>query len=199
MPPSSIPEDEIIELSCRYQQLEITVKGPASQATKFLASVTSGSFAGRVPSPGPSEFEVVDNPGLASSSGRGEHRAQIEASFQPCPPELLGQANRLSGGNLSPEGRVRRAWTAGQWAKAVKNGRAHSPNRAPVLDLRSRFYAVVRCDNLSVPCIFKSSGSYWQVIGSLANSTSISHSFPSELEARTYLEGAGIEHFEVQP
>lgn len=56
---------DIIELSCKFQQLDIAVKGPASQASKFLASVTSGSLAGRAPSPGASEFEVV---GSASGS-----------------------------------------------------------------------------------------------------------------------------------
>ena len=197
-------DEEIIELSCKIQQLEITIKGPASQASKFLASVTSGSLAGRVPSPGPSEFEVVSSAAPSEAPARVEHRSEIAASFSPCPGRLLDLGSRLytctvGNSSTSPEERIKRAWTAGQWAKAVVAGRIHSPNRTPPLELRSRFYAVAKCDRLSLPTIFKSSGSYWQAVGSLQNSTSVSQSFPSELEAKIYFESAGIEHYETRP
>ena len=38
----------------------------------------------------------------------------------------------------------------------------------------------------------KSSAGYWGCIGSLSNSESISQSFPSEVEAKIYLQAAGI-------
>ena len=125
--------EEIIELSCKIQQLEISIKGPASQASKFLASITSGSLAGRVPSPGTSEFEVVSSAALSEAPARVEHRAEIAASFDPCPGHFLDLGSRLhtcivGGSSTSPEERIKRAWTAGQWAKAVVAGRIHSPD-----------------------------------------------------------------------
>ena len=70
--------------------------------------------------------------------------------------------------------------------------RVGSPCRTPTIDLRPRFYAVVSAPGLEGPTIFKSSTSYWKLIKSLQDSPSISHSFPSELEARVYLEAAGF-------
>ena len=136
-----------------------------------------------------------------SRENRGlESRAEILASFSPCPARIVASAARLGGLRSSAEERVRRAWLAGQWAQAVLQNRVHSPNRSEPLEVRSRYYAVVRCDSLDHPVIFQSSGSYWRAIGSLAESNSVSHSFPSELEARTYIEAAGItEPIEVRP
>ena len=50
--------------------------------------------------------------------------------------------------------------------KAVLEGRCHSPNRTPPLDQRSRFYAIVKCEGISVPVIYRSSASYWAAIRS---------------------------------
>ena len=72
------------------------------------------------------------------------------------------------------------------------SGRCHSPNRTPPLDQRSRFYAIVKCEGISVPVIYRSSASYWAAIRSLEGSDSISQSFPSELEAKIYVEAAGF-------
>ena len=203
---SSHNDEEIIELSVKLRELEITVKGPASQGTSFLASITSGSLAGHAPSPTRSDrsFSVVSSapPATAfSRTSRGlESRAEILASFPPCPERLIASASRLGGLRSSAEERVRRAWLAGQWAKAVLQNRVHSPNRSEPLEARSRYYAVVRCDSLDSPVIFQSSGSYWRTIGSLADSNSVSHSFPSELEARTYIEASGYTGvIEVRP
>eukprot|EP00435_Cladocopium_sp_Y103_P060971 s1879_g22.t1 len=178
-----------------------------TQATEFLALLTSGSLAGRGPSPSESDrsFEVVSSaPPSEPGGGRApEHRSQILASFERCPGRLLDLASRFPGGRhstccLSSEERIQRAWVAGQWASAVISGRVGSPNRTPPIDLRSRFYAVARCEGLG-PTIFKSSQSYWRAIGSLEQSNSVSQSFPSELEARVYLEAAGFRDVEIKP
>ena len=41
-------------------------------------------------------------------------------------------------------------------------------------------------------------GSYWQAIGDLSTSPSISHAFPSQTEARVYLAGAGVVDFDIR-
>lgn len=203
-------DDEVIELSVKLRNLSITVKGPPEEATEFLSSITTGSLAGRTPSPVPTDrsFVVVDSAPASSFSRAGnrpnlsaafEARSAVESSFDSCPARLFVGANRLVGSSLSPEERVWRAWSAGQWAKAVIEGRVPTPNHTKALDLRTRFYAVAVCDSLDSPVIFKSSGSYFRTVGDLSTSDSISHGFPSELEARVYLSGAGFsEPFEVR-
>ena len=60
----------------------------------------------------------------------------------------------------------------------------------------SRYYsALAGYLNERGPTLCTTAAAYWRIIGDLANSDSISHSFPSELEARTYL--AGAENFRV--
>ena len=93
--------------------------------------------------------------------------------------------------------RIQRAWTAGNWAKAVLQGRAGSPNRTPQLSLQPRVYVLLRADGLSRPACFRSSRSYWSALGG-AHVSSISHSFPSETEARVYCEAAGFDPPEIQ-
>ena len=137
--------------------------------------------------------EAPSVPASGSRVGLGlETRDQIASTFARCPDRHLAVGVRLIGSSLSGRDRVCRAWTAGLWAKAVLDSRVHSPNRTPPIDLRSRFYAVVRADGVDCPVVFKSSSSYWRAIGSLDNSTSISQSFPSEAESRVYLQAAGF-------
>lgn len=203
---TSTNDEEEIELQCNFRDLRVTISGPASQASELLRHITR---LGRASSPAPTDnsFVVVpqepdlgsSRPATVSSSSlpgpRLETRSEIEATFERCPGSYLSQASRLCGSVSSGRDRVQRAWAAGQWAKAVKERRIHSPNRTPALDLRSRYYAVVGAPGLSRPTIFRSSTSYWRAIGSLQGSSSISHSFPSELEAKVYLAGAGEEEF----
>ena len=189
-------DDEVIELSFRFRHLDITVRGPAREASGFLSAVTTGSFAGPAPSLSSSRsFELVSSVSSPERAPRSvpETRDQILSSFPRCPGRLLVLASRLGGGSTSGEERLRRAWTCGLWAKAVLDGRCHSPNRSPALDIRSRFYAVVKCEGIHVPVIYRSSASYWSAIRSLAESDSISHSFPSELEAKVYIEAVGFD------
>ena len=198
-------DGETIELSFSYDGLDITVRGSPRKASRFLASVTSGSLAGRPASPSPTlgSFErvgsVVGDP-VVSVPPRVESRDAIAAGFVPCPGRLLDSASKLSGPVSSAEGRIRRAWEAGQWARAVLAERIGSPNRTPPLEIRSRFYAVAKADGLLHPTIFKSSGSYFRAVGNLVESSSVSQAFPSELEARIYLEAAGFHSsIEVRP
>lgn len=121
--------------------------------------------------------------------GPVETRDQILSSFEDCPAHFFGQARRLVGSITSGAERGKRAWVAGQWAKAVVAKRVHSPNRTTPLDIRSRFYAVVRAERVQSPTLFLSSGSYWAKIGDLSSSSSITHAFPSEFGAKIYFAG----------
>ena len=202
---SPTQDDEVIELSLSLRGLDITVRGPARRASEALSLIT-GSLAGLSASAPASDgsFEVVSAAPESVSVGttsRLESRAEIASSFLPCPAVWYGQGSRLVGSDEAVRGRIRRAWVAGQWARAVLDRRVLSPNRSEPLDLRSRFYAVVRCRGLDCPVVFRSSGGYWRAVGSFSGSgeDSISHSFPSECEARAYLVSAGFsEPFEFR-
>ena len=190
---------DIIELTCRVGDLHITVRGPLEAATSFVRNCTrQGSSPAAATSASEASFDLVSEAPGATSRPAFENRARIEASFVDCPAILVAQGDRLSGAAISGADRVRRAWLAGQWGKAVLLGRAASPNRTPQIGIRSRFYVVLRADSISKPTIFKSARSYWDTVGELSTSTSISHSFPSEQEAKVYLSGAGVESYDIK-
>ena len=133
-------------------------------------------------------FEFVDpQPQPLSSVPVGETRDQIEASFPACPSLWFGKAKRLCGSALT-----------GLWAAAVLQGRIATLNRSSTLDLRSRFYAVLRADRLREKTLILSAHSYFQAVGDLKTSTSIFHAFPSELEATIFFDAAGVDHFEKE-
>eukprot|EP00435_Cladocopium_sp_Y103_P038954 s2722_g10.t1 len=159
---------------------------PSDRSFEVLSSVAASESVPVVPTSRP-----------VSSSRIPETRDSIQRSFQPCPSNLYRHASRLCGSATSGTDRIDRAWFAGQWTRAVQDQRVGSPNRTPTIDLRPRFYAVLRAAGLSQATIFKSSQSYWRCIGSLEGSDSISQSFPSEIEARIYLQSAGAEDFAV--
>ena len=192
-----------IEITCSFRDLRVTIVGPAAQATdllRIISTSTPSPGVARPPSPAATDgsFDLVQ--AEVSNFVVPETRDQILATFEPCPSSVIAAGRRLVGATASSEGRVRRAWIAGKWAGAVEVGRINTPNRSEPLDLRNRFYAVVSCPGLSGPTIFKSAHSYWRAIGTtLANSPSISHAFPSELEAKIYLQAAGHPDFDTLP
>ena len=132
--------------------LRISISGPASQATDLLRSITSGqlgasSAASSAASVAPS-FDLVSQPPASHRPPRGyperlEHRDTILATFRPCPDYLLEGSSKLVGSKLCGADRVRRAYLAGQWAKAVRDKRVPSPNRTPPIELKNRFYAIL--------------------------------------------------------
>ena len=201
-----------IEITVQLGELTVTVRGPAVQASELVSEISRNysSETQQESSPAPSEshYSLVEAPSrntatttpIQTPGPRLETRDVIERSFDPCPDYLLSLGNRLGGCiSWTSQGRILRAWKAGQWAKAVLDRRSSSPNRTPPIDLKARIYVILRCENLAEPVCYQSSSSYWRAIGSLERSSSISHSWPSEAEARTYCSGAGIAFPRVLP
>ena len=190
--------DPLIDITVRIRELSITVSGPATQASQLVSQLanhnppTGGSVGSTLSE---SSYSRVDLPvSVPLTSSRRETRAEIEASFAPCPDHLCRLARQLGGSTtLGGEGRILRAWKAGQWARATIQGRSASPCRTPPLDLRSRYYVVLRANGIQEPVCFTTSHSYWRLIRSFShNEESVSHSFPSESEARAYCAGAEV-------
>ena len=188
-----------IEIQVRIRDLAITVVGPATSATRFIEEVTRAASESARETTSPrgtdSSYSVVE----PVSEPQLETRDQILRSFPDCPNRLLQLSRRLGGLQPFAESRIRRAWVAGLWAQAVLEGRVFSPNRTEPIQLRSRIYVVLRCAGVSTPVAFSSANSYWRTIGRLEDGNTLSHSFPSETEARIYTEGAGFDFPTVQP
>lgn len=183
--------------------LRVVVTGPSSLSERalellsYISRFEPGGGAGSEAS-----FELVSGAhptSLPAATAPLETREQIRRSLPVCPNRLLRGASRLCGSSISGEARIERAWLAGSWARAVRDGRVVTPNSTVGIDLRSRFYAVVRASGLDRPTIFRSSRGYWSCVGNIAENDSVSHSFPSELEARVYLEAAGEPEPEFAP
>ena len=175
--------------------LQISIRGPARVATESLSQIT-GALAGHSgPSsaaPGSPDRSTLDFEVSAVSTVGSETRADIQATFPLCPSYWISQATRLGGDRSAVEGRVQRAWLAGCWARAVLGGRVATPARSVQLEVRPRYYVVLRCEGVDCPVVFESSASYWRAIRNFAGSNSVSHSFPSQTEARVYLDAAGF-------
>jgi len=205
-------EPDIVELELDFQGLTISIRGSASTAASFVRNLESpapssapGSSArvGFSVSPVRHTPSVVESGSPISVSARGsfhqrsfssvESRSQILASFPSIPQDWLRvAATRLSGSRHSGEFRAQRAWTCGNWARAVLAGRISTPNRSPSLDIASQFYCVLHCAGISTPRVFTSSRLFFQAVGRLEGSSTLCQGFPSEEEARIYFEGAGL-------
>ena len=201
---------ELLELSCHFRDLRVTVRGPPDQVSEVVSALSS-HFASResassVASVGSYEF-VEPSPASiapsaplpsvsASSVSSAGLRDSIAAGFPPCPADLLSQASKLGGSSLSAADRIRRAWTAGCWARAVAENQITTPNRSVQLDLRPRFYAVLRAEDSSGPFLCLSATTYWRLVGRIQDNDSISHAFPSEREAKVYFAGASAPDYQ---
>ena len=191
-------DDDIIELAVSLRGLQISIRGPARVATESLSQITgalagqSGLSSAAPGSPNSSALDFEPSAVSAVSTVGSETRADIQATFPLCTSYWISQAHRLGGERSAVEGRLRRAWLAGCWARAVLDGRVATPARSVQLEVRPRYYVVLRCEGVDCPVVFESSASYWRAIRNFAGSNSVSHSFPSQTEARAYLDAAGF-------
>ena len=182
-PSQSSAGDELGEITFRFQNLSITVRGPISQAVDF-----SQQYLGRSQDTGSVAAASVDS------------RASVEASFVPCPTEVLALSNQLSRTNkFSARQRIERAFRAGQWAAATRQGRVATPNRSPTIDLPNRCYAVLWTPDRPSAPVHYSSRDFFSVVGDLDSSEAICHGFPSQSEARAYFAGAEVDFPRVEP
>lgn len=200
-------DEEVVDLSLQLSSLRVSVSGPSSLAFEALRRVSEwfrGTRGGNPPSSNSSDhFTVVTTPRPSSGPSASRPtttRASIEASFPEVPAGLLLSGRRLSGSELSGEERIRRAWRAGCWARAVLSGRVATPSASVQLNLRPRIYVVLRTPRLAAPACFSSSGSFFGAVGrGFREPDTISHSFPSETEARVYCQAADVAFPEIQP
>ena len=69
--------------------------------------------------------------------------------------------------------------------------RVSYPDRTPQLDLRNRFYIVLRAPGLESPQLFSNFSAYRNCVRDHTGG-SVSHGFPSQAECRIYCAAAGL-------
>lgn len=199
-------DSEDIELNLQLAGLSISVRGSPASAASFVRDLASPapstarhSFESVAPAspatqPDPVRSTLFSSPArpTSSPSPSSETRASIAASFPPCPGHLLDSLAPRLRGPTTGEHRIRRAWLAGCWAKAVGEGRIGTPNRSDAIPQANRFYCVLFSQRVAGPRIYDSSRSFFAAVGRIEGSDTICHGFPSEAECRAYFEGAGV-------
>ena len=187
-------DPEVIELSLQLSGLSITVRGSPSRAVDFVRELADSPPLSQASHGYPAAASEAASV-LSATSSFGDTRASLLESFPACPTHWTARALAvLSGSNLSGPERARRAWIAGCWARAVNEGRVSSPNRSETIRAQNRFWCVVSCVGLDCPRVFTTSGAFFRAVGTVSGSTTICHAFPSETEARIYLEAAGADY-----
>ena len=196
------PDNDVVELALDFAGLSITVRGSSDSATSFIRGLASTSPSAASSShlpgtPGTTGYSPVTSVAAPSAPvlplPAAETRSSIEGSFPPVPSNWLRAARNLTGGGVSGEERVSRAWRAGCWVKAVLDNRIGSPNRSSACRLQNRYWVVVYCRGLpDTPKVYTSSRAFFNAVGRIEGSDTLRHGFASATEAEVYLEAAGF-------
>ena len=158
--------DETILLAIQFQGLEITVRGPSSQALEFVQQIAPGDHQ-------PPASSAVPDP------------------LPPCPDNLLALSSRLSAASiLPPLDRIKRAWNLGCVAKRQWDNIPCPDFVATTIDLPSNYFVLLRGHNVTEPKIIRRAREFNRVLEG-AELPGLGQAFPSETEARVYLAAAG--------
>ena len=186
------PDSETVELALQLSGLSITVRGAPDRAADFIRRVSDlpSSSTASVDLPSSSEpvvsgSAVVESPSASLTS--------IEETFEPCPENcLVSAASFLRSTRVSSDLRAKRAWIAGQWAKAFIEGRVSEIPPTPEIGLPQKYWALLRSPRCRAPRLFQSFGKFSQEAGSLSVPGTVGHDFATETEAFIYLQAAGV-------
>ena len=100
-------------------------------------------------------------------------------------------------GDVSPEGRIRRAFDAGQLAGLVLQGQRATVPPTPRLALRNTCYVVLRAGSWP-PFWARRWGVVREVVGTGDLGDSVLHGWPSHAEAEAYALGSGLPGLPVE-
>ena len=202
-----VSDDAITQLSLELEGLRISIT--RSRAGLAVASSPPPGEESRTPQghsrpSDPSSFGTPVRVPVSSSPSDSpspptlgpvrspEPRSLIEASFPAVPDYLLDSARNLRSSVSTPRDRAIRAWVAGCWAGAVIHGRAQTPNCTPRLAIASRIYVVLRSPRSHDVQVAHTRSEYLVLVDNLQSTYTLSHGFPTEVEARIYVAGAGL-------
>ena len=122
-------------------------------------------------------------------------RDAIHACFPPASADAGPESLLHLVAGLAPSVRLeraRRAWNAGLQARQLLAGTQDYPDATPPLQVRSRFYVVLRNGRGGEPACFNSFASFKRDVGALAGSDTVCHGFPTQGEGQIYAAAAGV-------
>jgi len=176
----------------------------SSQVAELTEAVSRLAARLEPASTAPSSYELVGSyvdhraPSVASQGGASSSVAsssalynELAAEIPPVPENLVRDCSVLSGGSFTPFQRAERAWKIGYWARFCLEGRIQRPRPSAGIDLANQCYIVLRAPGFEVPLLALRAADYRHIVGDFKSST-ISHGFPSQKEARVYCEAAGV-------
>ena len=120
----------------------------------------------------------------------------VEKSIPPLPDHCVDLCGRLGGTIEDVKSRATRAWIAGCWAKATLEGKIPKPRPTPKIALQATTYIILKGPGVQRPTRVSSAAEYFKLLPRFENS--VSHSFPSQAEARVYCLAAGISFPEAE-
>ena len=120
----------------------------------------------------------------------------VEKSIPPLPDHCVDLCGRLGGTIEDVKSRATRAWIAGCWAKATLEGKIPKPRPTPKIALQATTYIILKGPGAQRPTRVSSAAEYFKLLPRFENS--VSHSFPSQAEARVYCLAAGISFPEAE-
>ena len=175
--------DSIVELlSLQVQQLLLRVD---------ILERKVGALESRGQDGGTEEFELVTEERAPTRTSSSSSYNSLAAEILPLPVSALQLCANLRGGKLSAKQRAERAWTAGNWARFVVEGRINKPRPTSPCDVANTTYVVVRAEGISEPVRVEKASDYRALLGDYPGN-SISHGFASKAEAKVYCLGLGI-------
>ena len=142
-----------------FQGLQISVKGPSSKALAFIRT-----------------SKISVNLPLLQAAAR--HHLP-----HPCPASVLVLAGKLSAaGILSPEERVKRAWSLGLSARKQIEEGISGDEPVVDIDLPNNHFAIVRSQVFGEgPKIIRSAAECKKILGTRCTPPPVGHGFPSNL------------------
>eukprot|EP00435_Cladocopium_sp_Y103_P054293 s92_g17.t1 len=138
----------------------------------------------------PPACNLAVGPAPSASSGDYDGVARLITSV---PVGALELCSKLGGSVEEQRARAQRAWEAGLWARATIEGKVPKPRPSPKIAQKASVYVVLRAPGLLRPVRVGSAAEYFKIIPNFSGD-SISHSFPSQAEARVYCLAAGIDY-----
>ena len=144
--------EQICQLSIRVTTLE-------PQVSDLRNSGHHGSTA---------DFELVSEVQRPRGTGTGSSSSvsnQLATEIPSCPPAGIHLCTSLKGGKLSFKDWAERAWSAGNWAKFVLQGRISKPRPTTLIDLANSVYVILRAKGITQPVRAERASDYRALVG----------------------------------
>ena len=192
-----------LESALARAEVSATFTVDLESAHSWEPPVTSEPALAQFSTPGHGSVPALpfSSPARTNYSTNSYHEAAD--SIPLLPGYCLDWCIRMGGSKEEVASRATRAWTAGCWARAAFDGRVPKPRPTPqLLSQRSTVYIILKAPGLSAPVRVGTAAESFRLVPSFKeggqDSNSISHSFPSLVEAKVYCAGFCIDRPQQQ-